>query len=63
MPIWLRRFTFNKIKQFYDEQNNEQNKSAENSWLSGEAKEQAAQNKLKGPSMKALNTQRKASSK
>jgi hypothetical protein len=26
MPIWLRRFTFNKVKEFYDKQNEEKNK-------------------------------------
>lgn len=26
MPIWLRKFTFNKIKEFYDKQNEEVNK-------------------------------------
>jgi hypothetical protein len=31
MPIWLRNFTFNKIKEFYDNQNQEQ-KKAEESW-------------------------------
>ena len=25
MPIWLRKFTFNKIKEFYDNQNKQQN--------------------------------------
>jgi len=31
MPIWLRNFTFNKIKEFYENQNQEQ-KKAEASW-------------------------------
>jgi hypothetical protein len=26
MPIWLRRFTFNKMKEHYDKQNEEKNK-------------------------------------
>lgn len=26
MPIWLRRFTFNKVKEFYDKQNEEKDK-------------------------------------
>lgn len=26
MPIWLRRFTFNKVKEFYDKQNEERDK-------------------------------------
>ena len=28
MPIWLRRFTFNKIKEFYNKQNESSQKSA-----------------------------------
>ncbi len=31
MPIWLRNFTFNKIKEHYENQNQEQ-KKAEASW-------------------------------
>ena len=31
MPIWLRNFTFNKIKEHYENQNKEQ-KKAEASW-------------------------------
>jgi hypothetical protein len=31
MPIWLRNFTFNKIKEYYENQNQEQ-KKAEASW-------------------------------
>jgi hypothetical protein len=42
MPIWLRKFTFNKIKEWYDKSNSNKN---EDSWLSGEAKENAAKNK------------------
>jgi hypothetical protein len=26
MPIWLRRFTFNKVKEFYDKQKEEKDK-------------------------------------
>jgi hypothetical protein len=26
MPIWLRKFTFNKVKEFYDKQNEEKDK-------------------------------------
>jgi hypothetical protein len=26
MPVWLRRFTFNKVKEFYDKQNEERDK-------------------------------------
>ena len=42
MPIWLRKFTFNKVKEWYDQSKSNKN---ENSWLSGEAKENAAKNK------------------
>lgn len=44
MPIWLRRFTFNKIKEYYDNQN--KNSQAEDSWTnkSGVAAKQASQN-------------------
>jgi len=30
MPIWLRKFTFNKIKEYHDSQN--KNTQAEDSW-------------------------------
>ena len=43
MPIWLRNLTFNLIDKYYSEQN--KNTKAENSWVSGEAKEAASQNK------------------
>jgi hypothetical protein len=46
MPIWLRKFTFNKIKEWYDQ--SKSNKK-EDSWLSGEAKENAAKNKKVKP--------------
>lgn len=29
MPIWLRRFTFNKMKEFYDNQNEENQKASQ----------------------------------
>jgi len=32
MPIWLRMFTFNKMKEYYDNQNTAQ-KDAEESWI------------------------------
>jgi len=25
MPIWLRKFTFNRIRKYYEDQNNQQN--------------------------------------
>lgn len=31
MPIWLRTFTFNKMREYYDKQN-EESKKAEKSW-------------------------------
>tara|TARA_B100000085_G_C18416125_1_gene460682 strand:+ start:348 stop:500 length:153 start_codon:yes stop_codon:yes gene_type:complete len=31
MPIWLRRYTFNEIQEWYDEQNKENNKSSSSS--------------------------------
>ena len=31
MPIWLRNFTYNKIKEFYENQNQDK-KKAEESW-------------------------------
>ena len=46
MPIWLRKFTFNKIKEWYDKSNSNKN---EDSWLSGEAKENAIKNKKVKP--------------
>ena len=46
MPIWLRKFTFNKIKEWYNKSDSNKN---EDSWLSGEAKENAAKNKKVKP--------------
>ena len=46
MPIWLRKFTFNKIKEWYDRSKDNKN---EESWLSGEAKQNAAKNKKVKP--------------
>jgi len=62
MPIWLRRFTFNKIRTFYEEQNNKSSNEAENSWLSGEAREQAAKNKIKTSPVSPINTKRASNS-
>jgi hypothetical protein len=42
MPIWLRKFTFHKVKEWYDKSKDNKN---EDSWLSGEAKENASKNK------------------
>jgi hypothetical protein len=49
MPIWLRNLTFNLINTHYEKQNAASNN--EESWLSGEAKAEAARNKqIKVPS-------------
>jgi hypothetical protein len=42
MPIWLRKFTFNKIKEWYNKSKDNTN---EDSWVSGTAKDNAAKNK------------------
>jgi hypothetical protein len=43
MPIWLRKFTFNKIKEWYDSEKSTDN---ENSWVNNnEAKKAASGNK------------------
>ncbi len=41
MPVWLRKFTFNKLKEYYAPK---QNKNEE-SWTQGNVKEEAAKNK------------------
>jgi len=43
MPIWLRNLTFNLINKHYQEQND--NQSSEDTWLKGDAREAAKQNK------------------
>ncbi len=43
MPVWLRKFTHNKINQFYKERE-EATKKSEKTWVSGEAKEEAKRN-------------------
>jgi len=40
MPIWLRKFTFTKLKDYY----NKPSKN-ESSWTQGEVKEEASKNK------------------
>jgi hypothetical protein len=43
MPIWLRKFTFNKIKEWYENQKSTKN---EDSWVNNsEAKQEALKNK------------------
>lgn len=44
MPIWLRKFTFHKIKEYYDKQNNAEQESATQSWLQGAARQEAEKN-------------------
>ncbi len=62
MPNWLRKFTYQKIKEFYDEQNNQGKKAAEDSWLQGAAREEAkSMSKVKTPTYKS--TMKKASKK
>ena len=42
MPIWLRIYTFNKLKDWYNQKNKNPN---EDSWTQGHVKEEASQNK------------------
>jgi hypothetical protein len=42
MPIWLRNYTFNKLKEWYNQETKNPN---EDSWTSGAAKEEASKNK------------------
>ena len=42
MPIWLRIYTFNKLKDYYQQSNKNSN---EDSWTQGRIKEEASQNK------------------
>jgi hypothetical protein len=42
MPIWLRNFTFNKLKTWYDDQ---QPTNGNDSWTQGSVKEEASKNK------------------
>lgn len=44
MPIWLRRFTFNKLKSWYDSQNPSKN---DESWTSGPQKNIAQEERKK----------------
>ena len=46
MHIWLRKFTFNKLKEYYTPKDNKN----ESSWTQGDVKEEASKNKqLKVP--------------
>jgi len=40
MPIWLRKFTFTKLKDYYHK-----TPKSEESWVTGEGREEAAKNK------------------
>jgi hypothetical protein len=42
MPIWLRNYTFNKLKEWYNQSTNTKN---EDSWTQGSVKEEALKNK------------------
>jgi hypothetical protein len=42
MPIWLRNYTFNKLKEWYNQETKNPN---EDSWTNGVAKEEASKNK------------------
>jgi len=42
MPIWLRKYTFNKIKEYYTPVNTNNNSD---SWTNGSVKEEASKNK------------------
>ena len=42
MPIWLRIYTFNKLKDYYQQSNKNSN---EDSWTKGSVKEEASKNK------------------
>jgi len=42
MPIWLREYTFHKLKDFYNQENKNPN---EDSWIQGNVKEEASKNK------------------
>jgi hypothetical protein len=44
MPIWLRNFTFKKLKEWYDQSSNK-NQNNENTWVQGSIKEEALKNK------------------
>jgi len=47
MPIWLRNYTFNKIKEHYSPKDDDNSES----WMNGTAKEEASKNKkIKVPS-------------
>jgi hypothetical protein len=42
MPLWLRKYTFDVLKEWYTPKENQEN---ENSWVGGAATQEAAKNK------------------
>lgn len=48
MPIWLRNYTFNKLKDWYSESNNQQKN--EETWVKGKIKEEAKKSRITPPS-------------
>jgi len=42
MPIWLREYTFHKLKDFYNQKSKNPN---EDSWVQGNVKEEVSKNK------------------
>ena len=42
MPLWLRKYTFDALKEWYTPKENQEN---ENSWVEGAATQEAAKNK------------------
>ena len=61
MPSWLRKFTFHKIKEYYDKQNNAKQDEATQSWLQGAAKEEAQKNFKQSQTPTYSTTMKKAS--
>ena len=47
MPIWLRNFTFNKIKEHFEEVSGK--KKEQESWLNKDVQNQAKSNKVNPP--------------
>ena len=61
MPSWLRKFTFHKIKEYYDKQNNAKQDEATQSWLQGDAREEAQKNSKQSQTPTYSTTMKKAS--
>ena len=56
MPIWLRNFTFNKIKEWHDKI---KPKDVDDSWTNSEAKTEASKNKKINPPGYVMKASRK----